>query len=232
MPENIEPRHILSSFDKALVQLRGDLTRMAVLAEDSFNRAARALSLRDADLCNSIIAEDDEIDELEKKVDAEGIHILTKFGPLAHDFRRVFATMKASTDLERISDKAVSIARRSKRLMATTELAETRMLEPLFAEASAMLADAVRAFVLEDEALGKGLKGRDKMLDLKHHDFIERITRRMEEDPANAQSYLSLVLIARFIERVGDHAVNIGEDCIYSSSAKDVRHEHSSTAGV
>ncbi len=220
-----EPKHILSHFDRALTQLRADLFRMASLTELSFNNAARALATRDENLCNRVIAEDEEVDQLEKKLDADGIAILTRYAPLAHDFRRVFSTMKAATDLERICDQAVSIARRAKRLLQTVELSETRMLEPVFGMASALLGDCIRAFTEEDTNLAVGLKARDKQLDKVQHEFIERITRRMEEDPANAQSYLDLVLIARWIERVGDHAVNIGEDCVYSFSAKDVRHE-------
>lgn len=220
-----EPRHILSNFDRSLGQLRDALSRMALLAEDSFNSASRALAHRDEDLCNRIIAEDEESDLLEKKVDAEGILILTRYTPLAHDFRRVFSAMKAATDFERISDKAVSIARRTKRLIHSLELQETRMLEPVFDAASSLLHDAVRAFFDENHELAIGLKARDKKLDELHHNFVERITRRMEEDAPNAQSYLDLVLIARYIERVGDHAVNIGEDSVYSSSAVDIRHE-------
>jgi phosphate transport system protein len=219
-----EPKHILSLFDRALKQLRADLFRMASLTELSFNNAARALAARDENLANRVIAEDEEVDELEKKIDADGIGILTRYAPLAHDFRRVFSTMKAATDLERITDQAVSIARRSKRLLQTLELPETRMLEPIFSAASAQLGDCIRSFTDEDTALAEGLKNRDRELDQMQHDFIDRITRRMEQDPANAQSYLDLVLIARFIERVGDHTVNIGEDSVYSSSARDVRH--------
>ena len=219
-----EPKHILSLFDRALSQLRADLFHMASLTELSFNNAARALATRDENLANRVIAEDEEVDTLEKKIDADGINILTRYAPLAHDFRRVFSTMKAATDLERITDQAVSIARRTKRLLQTVELPETRMLEPVFAAASGLLTDCIRSFTEENTELALSLKPRDKELDKLQHDFIDRITRRMEEDPVNAQSYLDLVLVARFIERVGDHAVNIGEDSVYSSSAKDVRH--------
>ncbi len=220
-----EPKHILSNFDRALSQLRADLFRMAALSEASFANVARALALRDENLCNRIIAEDEEVDQLEKKIDADGINILTRYAPLAHDFRRVFSSMKVATDLERITDQAVNIARRTKRLLQTVELPETRMLEPIFGMAHTLLSDAIRAFTEEEADLAMGLKARDKELDKVQHEFIDRITRRMEEDPAGAQNYLDLVLIARFIERVGDHAVNVGEDSIYSFSAKDVRHE-------
>lgn len=225
MPDSAEPRHILSRFDQALKDLRADLLRMASLSEQNFSSAARALSTRDENLCNRVIAEDEEVDMLEKKIDAEGIGIITRFQPVAHDFRRVFSTMKAATDLERVSDQAVSIARRAKRLIHSLELPETRMLEPMFLAASGLLRDSIQAFAEENQELGSSLKPRDRMLDKMQHEFIDRITRRMEEDAVNAQSYLDLVLIARVIERVGDHAVNIGEDSVYAVSARDIRHQ-------
>jgi phosphate transport system protein len=225
MPEPIPQRHILTRFDNALNELRSDLLRMASMAEQSFSSAARALAGRDENLCNRVIAEDEEVDNLEKKIDLDGIAIITRFQPVAHDFRRVFSTMKAATDLERVADQAVNIARRSKRLLTTTELPETRTLEPMFTAASGILHDSIEALADENHELGSSLKTRDRLLDKMQHEFIERITRRMEEDPVNAQSYLDLVLIARVIERVGDHAVNIGEDSVFSSSARDIRHE-------
>ncbi len=225
MPDSTEPRHILTRFDQALNDLRASLLRMASLSEQNFNMAARALATRDENLCNRVIAEDEEVDTLEKTIDAEGIAIITRFQPVAHDFRRVFSTMKAATDLERVADQAVSIARRTKRLIQNLELPETRMLEPMFASASTLLHDSIRALAEEDQELGSSLKPRDKMLDKMQHEFIERITRRMEEDATNAQGYLDLVLIARVIERVGDHAVNIGEDSVFAGSARDIRHQ-------
>jgi phosphate transport system protein len=225
MPDSTEPRHILTRFDQALNELRASLLRMASLAEQNFSMSARALATRDENLCNRVIAEDEEVDTLEKTIDAEGISIITRFQPVAHDFRRVFSTMKAATDLERVADQAVSIARRTKRLIQNLELPETRMLEPMFASASSLLRDSIRALAEEDQELGSSLKPRDKMLDKMQHEFIDRITRRMEEDATNAQGYLDLVLIARVIERVGDHAVNIGEDSVYAGSARDIRHQ-------
>ena len=227
MSDPTSPRHILSRFDSNLNDLRSDLLRMASLAEQSFSSASRALASRDENLCNWVIAEDEEVDRLEKKIDSDGISIITRFQPVAHDFRRVFSTMKAATDLERVADQAVSIARRTKRLLQAAELPETRTLEPMFAAASSLLHDSIQALADENQDLGSSLKPRDKLLDKMQHEFIERITRRMEEDAMNAQSYLDLVLIARVIERVGDHAVNIGEDSVFSSTARDIRHEGS-----
>lgn len=221
-----ESRHILSSFDNALNQLRQDLFHMASVTTQNLNDAARGLLERDVDLCNQVIAEDEQVDVYEKKIDADGIAILTRFTPLAQDLRRVVSAMKASSNLERISDQAVNIARRAKRILQSVELPETRMIEPIHAQATSLLQDAVSAFQDENIELATSLKARDKELDGQQNEFIVRLTRRMEEDTGRLKDYIDLVFIARFLERAGDHAVNIGEDAVYAGSAKDIRHSH------
>ncbi len=220
-----EKSHILSSFDKALENLNDSIRRMAVITQESLSDSARALARRDEALCNRIIADDESVDALEMEIDREGVNILTRFQPLAHDFRRVFATIKVATELERISDQAVNIARRSKRLLQSPELPETRMLEPIHAQSASLLQDSLRAFNEEDIELAMGLKARDRELDRTHKELIERLTRRMEEDASRLPEYLDLVFIARYLERAGDHAVNIGEDAVYARAARDIRHD-------
>jgi len=219
-----ESRHILTSFDISLNQLRQDLFRMASVATQNLNYAMRGLLERDVDLCNQVIAEDEAVDQLEKSIDADGINILTRYTPLAQDLRRVVSTMKASSNLERISDQAVNIARRGKRILQSLELPESRMIEPIHAQAMNLLQDAICAFRDENVELATSLKPRDKVLDQQQNEFIIRLTKRMEEDTSRLKDYIDLVFIARFLERAGDHAVNIGEDAVYAGNAKDIRH--------
>jgi phosphate transport system protein len=217
-------RHILSSFDRALDQLRQNLFHMASVATQNLNNAVRGLLERDPDLCNQVIAEDEEVDELEKQIDAEGISILTRFTPLAHDLRRVVSSMKASSNLERVSDQGVGIARRARRILQSVEMPETRMLEPIHAMAMSLLQDSVRSFGEENVELASTLKPRDRELDHMQKEFIARLTSRMEEDMPHIKDYMDLIFIARFLERAGDHAVNIGEDAVFAGAARDIRH--------
>lgn len=221
-----EPRHILSSFHSALTQLRQSLFKMASISTQGICDSVKGLIQRDADLLNQVIADDEQADQLEKSIDADGIAILTRFTPMAQDLRRVMSTMKASSNLERISDQAVNIARRGRRLMQSKELPETRMLEPIYLLAHQLLQDSIRSFIEENLDLATGLKARDRELDLLQNEFIARVTKRMEEDPTRVKDYIDLVFVARFLERTGDHAVNIGEDAVYASVAKDIRHTH------
>jgi phosphate transport system protein len=106
-------RHILGVFEDAIQSLKDDIRRMADLALGNLASAVRGLLERNEDFCNRAIANDDEVDALEMKIDKEALEIIMKFSPVAGDLRRVISTMKMSTSLERISDHAVSLARRA-----------------------------------------------------------------------------------------------------------------------
>src|SRR5690349_22593898 len=102
-----EAKHILSSFDEALDSLRSQVLFMASLSTRSLENALRGLQERNDDLCLQTIADDEEIDQLEKQIDREGVDLLIRYQPVASDLRRVVAAMKLSPNLERIADEAV-----------------------------------------------------------------------------------------------------------------------------
>src|ERR1700716_4458896 len=112
----IAPKHILATFDEALASLRNNVLMMSSLTERSLDRAIKGLLQRDDDLCANAIADDEEIDQLEKQVDKDGVDLLLRFQPVASDLRRVVSAMKLSSNLERMADQAVSIARRARQL--------------------------------------------------------------------------------------------------------------------
>jgi phosphate transport system protein len=216
--------HILGSFDSAIQTLRNNVLMMASLAERNLANATRGLLERDDELSNIVIAEDEEIDTLEIQVDREGVDLLLRFQPVASDLRQVVTAMKASVNIERIADQAVNIARRARKLSAHPELAAVRGLEPMFALASKMFADAIKAYADHDAGLGRELKPRDRELDEMNRQFAEDCTVHMANEPHLIKSYLNLIFIARFIERIGDHATNFGEDVVFSVAAEEIRH--------
>src|SRR5213080_4494111 len=112
----ISPKHILGSFDEALSSLRNNVLMMSSLTERSLDRAIRGLLERDDNLCANAIADDEEIDQLEKQIDKDGVDILLRYQPVASDLRRVVAAMKLSSNLERMADQATTIARRARKL--------------------------------------------------------------------------------------------------------------------
>jgi phosphate transport system protein len=216
--------HILSNFEEALRDLRNAALMMASLTERNVENARKGLFERDEDWCNTVIADDEEIDTLEVQIDRDGIDFMLRFHPVASDMRNVVTTMKFSVNLERIADQAVNIARRSRKLIARAPVPETAELEPLYTFAASMLKDSVQAYADKDIALARGLKDRDKVLDQMNRDYAEKITALMPLNPDLIPSYMDLIFMARFLERVGDQASNIGEDTIYAISAEEARH--------
>ncbi len=216
--------HILGSFDDALNSLRDDVLMMASLTERNLTQTFESLFGRDTELANQVIADDEEIDTLEKQVDSEGIEILLRFQPVARDLRAIIATMKVSANLERIADQATSIARRVRKLNLEDVLPEVSELEPMAAEAVMMLKDSLRAFTDGDVELALTIKPRDKALDALNSQLSVRFTELMSRNAEQIRGYLELIFIARSVERVGDHATNIAEDAVYAKNANDIRH--------
>jgi phosphate transport system protein len=219
------PKHILGTFDEALSSLRNNVLMMAGLAERTLDRAVKGLLQRDDNLCTTAIADDEEIDQLEKQIDKEGVDVLLRFQPVASDLRRVVAAMKLSPNIERIADQATNIARRARKLNKHPALPEVEIITPIQAHAKAMFKDSIDAFVREDVNLGRAVVARDKELDYMNKMANRRLTERMAQDPKQLRGYLNLIFISRCLERVGDHATNIAEDAVYAAAAEDIRHQ-------
>jgi len=221
----IAQSHILGTFDEALSSLRNNVLMMSSLTERSLYRAISGLLQRDDKLCVTAIADDEEIDQLEKQVDKDGVDLLLRFQPVASDLRRVVSAMKLSTNLERMADQAVNIARKARKLNRHPALPETDFIEPMFVHAMSMFKDSVEAYIREDVELAMALKPRDRTLDEMNAVASRRLIERMAQDPEQLRGYLNLMFIARHLERVGDHATNIAEDAVYAAAAEDIRHQ-------
>jgi len=219
------PKHILGTFDEALSSLRNNVLMMAGLAERTLDRAVKGLLQRDDNLCTTAIADDEEIDQLEKQIDKEGVDVLLRFQPVASDLRRVVAAMKLSPNIERIADQATNIARRARKLNRHPPLPEVEIIVPIQAHAMAMFKDSIDAFSREDVDLGRAVVARDKDLDHMNKMANRSLTDRMAQDPKQLRGYLNLIFISRCLERVGDHATNIAEDAVYAAAAEDIRHQ-------
>ena len=219
-----ETRHILGVFEDAIRHLNEDIRSMGRIARANLDHAVRGLLERNVDFCNRAIADDEQVDELEKQIDREGVEIIMKFGPVAKDLRRVISTMKAATAIERISDHAVNLARRAKQISARDTVVETSTVQPVYELAAAMLKDAISSFCEGNLEAALMIQGRDADLDAAYQDFNKRITARMAEDAASIPSYVDLLFCVRSLERIGDQSVNISEDAVYLLTAVDIRH--------
>jgi len=220
-------RHIFTDFDSALEDLRKNVLMMASLTVRNLENARKGLFERDEDWCNTVIADDEEIDTLEIQVDRDGIEIMLRFHPVASDLRQVIAAMKMSVNLERVADQAVGIARRARKLADGVLLPETAESEPLFRHAEWMLLDAIKSYADQDTELARAIKARDRELDALNGNFANKLTELMPQHPGHIEGYLDLIFIARFLERIGDQATNMAEDTVFAVEAEDIRHRPS-----
>ena len=221
----VTPKHILGTFDEALASLRNNVLMMAGLTERSLERAMKGLVNRDDNICITAIVDDEEIDQLEKQIDKDGVDILLRFQPVASDLRRVVAAMKLSSNLERMADMATTIARRARKLNQHPPLAEVELIRPMYDHAMSMFKDSVDAFAREDVDLARAVVPRDQKLDDLNRLASHKLVDRMAQDPDQLRGYLNLIFVGRCLERVGDHATNIAEDAVYAAAAEDIRHQ-------
>jgi len=224
MPEDEEIPHTLSSFEDGLKRLKESVLVMASIAGLNLRNAIEGLVDRDEDRCNRAISDDAEVNSYDRKIDEDGLEILFRFNPVATDLRNVASAMKISTNLERISDEAEHIARRAKKLLKRPQISEIRLIEPVAERALGLLEEAVRSFAEGNVDLALSLHDRDRELDEQQGKTVKILTGRMEDDVENLRSYLHLIFICRCLERIGDHAVNIGEDVVYIHRGADIRH--------
>ncbi|MFT5469241.1 MAG: phosphate transport system protein [Verrucomicrobiales bacterium] len=216
--------HLLSAFAESLNELRSAVLSMASVAQHNLEHAIKGLLTRDTAMCNESIAEDDDVDASEKSIDAQGHDLILRFSPVAHNLRQVLSAMKIASNLERASDQAVNIARRARKILKGPELPETREIEPIAEMALSELRDSVKSFAEGDVNLAIAIGDRDAKLDSAHKKLTKRLIASMEQKPDAIKPLLNLIFIVRCLERIGDHAVNIGEDTVFMESATDIRH--------
>src|SRR5438876_7278465 len=177
-----ESKHTLGTFEHALENLRNNVMMMASQTERSLNRALKGLMDRDDKLAALAIADDEEIDQLEKQIDKDGIELRLRFQPVASDLRRVVSAMKLSSNLERMADQATTIARRARKLNRHPHLDEVELMRPMYEHAMAMFKDSVDAFVREDVDLGRAVVLRDEKLDELNRVASDKLVERMAHD--------------------------------------------------
>ena len=212
-------------FDDELRDLKQDILKMGVFAQDAIRNSIESLKNRDRELAKSIIENDTKIDKLELVIDEKCVDLIARHQPLAKDLRFITVGMKLNSELERIADIAVDIAQR------VLEIVDKPLLKPLVdipkltVIAQSMVKMAVDSFVKGDVELAKEAILSDGEADkLRNVITKELIEDYMAKDASTAPRAVQLLLIARFLERVCDHATNIAEDVIYMVQAEVVRH--------
>lgn len=212
-------------FDEELRDLQKDILRMGGLTEEAIYKSVEALKARDKAIAQGVIVSDKQIDELELVVDEKCIDLIARHQPMAMDLRFITTGLKINAELERIADLAVDIAQR------VLELADKPLLKPLIdipklaVLAQRMVKTAIESFVNHDVKLAKEVVLSDPEADnLRNLVQGELVNDYMMKDGTTSSRAVPLLLIARHLERICDHATNIAEDVIYMVEAKVVKH--------
>src|SRR5258708_1640628 len=182
-----------------------------------------ALIERDDELARNVMADDVIVDQLELEIDELAIQLLSK-APLATDLRLITVAMKISHDLERVSDEATTIARRSLELSLEPQLKPYVDIPRMASMALDMLKEALDSFVNRNPDKARAIIPRDKEVDLLNKQLHRELSSYMVERPSTITRCLNLMVISKSLERVADHATNVAEEVVYLYEARDIRH--------
>jgi phosphate transport system protein len=223
-------KHSLPGFEKSLEDLRTDILLMASLVRRSLTNAKRGFVERDDDYCSAVIADDEEVDLLEKQVDRGGTSILIRFQPLASDFRTVLASIKLSSHLENISDQAGIIARRTRSLIHENALEEEEGMASLFAQIDQSFSEALEAFPVFNSERAEKLRQQMEPFAQSARDLLETFSDAVGKNPERSAFYVNLIIMARSLEQIAYLISSITEDIIYVAEAEDIRHSNNRLA--
>lgn len=210
-------------FDQELSAFKNTLLTMASHAESAVRRAVEALVQRDSELAQRVRADDEVIDRFEVEVDEMAIGLLAK-APLASDLRLIAVTMKISQNLERVGDEACKIAGRARDLAQEPPLKLMVPIPQLADQALHMLKASLDSFVNQDPAAARALIPQDKRVDALNKEIHHQLADHMISSPETITRCLALMVAAKSLERIADHAKNVAEEVVYLCEAEDIRH--------
>ncbi|HWV98282.1 MAG TPA: phosphate signaling complex protein PhoU [Candidatus Acidoferrum sp.] len=210
-------------FDQDLAELKDLLLTMASHAEAAMRQAVEALMRRDYDLALRVRADDAVIDRFEVEVDEMAIRLLSQ-APLASDLRLIAVTMKISQNLERVGDEATKIANRARDLSQEPPLKLPVAIPQMADMVLPMLKSSLDAFVNKDPVAARALIPQDKQVDSLNKEIHQQLAEQMIRDPETVTRCLHLMVAAKSLERIADHAKNVAEEVVYLCEAEDIRH--------
>lgn len=212
-----------NSFEHELEALHMEMIRMGGLVEESIDKTIYALKKQDVELAKKIFDDDDIIDDLEKKIEKRCLNLIARQQPLAKDLRTISAALKIITDMERIGDHSADIAE------ITIRMAHQKYIKPLIdipkmaALAKDMVNKSIDAYVRQDTELAEKVCKSDSEVDALFNKIILELVNIIKDDSKSAEQAIDLMFIAKYLERMADHATNIGEWVVYNVTGE---HEH------
>ena len=212
------------SLDVELESLQHSVLEMFVRAESMVRLAIRSVQQRDSQLGRSVVKADRELDQLELAIDKRCMELLAEHHPRGRRLRALVTVLKMVTDLERIGDLAVNIAERGLDLSARSGLEPPSQLTEMGELVAEMVRLSAEAYAAEDNTVLKELKKKDKLVDVLNREVFENGLVAMENYSDQVDRALSLTSITKYLERIGDHTVNLGQLLVFMVQGKDLRH--------
>ena len=202
---------VRNKYETELNNVFNKLYSMCRTVEIAIEKSINALTLRDGTLAAEVIKEDKAIDDLEHEIERDCLKILLMEHPVASDFREVSATLKMITDLERIADQAADISEITFQFGDEKYIQETYRIKDMAKFAAAMVKDSVLSLINRDLELARSLDKRDDKVDNLFKEIKNDLVALIQKDGKNADQAILFMMIAKYLERIADHAVNIGE---------------------
>lgn len=218
--------HIYKQYDSDLEAIRAKVLEMGTLVEEQTSNAIQSLLDTDVKLAEKVIKKDEQINDLEVLIDEEASLLIAKRSPAAGDLRNIMMMLKIITDLERMGDEAAKIARSTTRIFEDNRMSKSKFneIKGMAKAVQEMIKTALNSFARLDLTDTIDILEKDKQVDDDYRSTMRELLTFMLEDPRTISMSLESMFIAKSLERIGDHAVNISQSVIYTVKGKDVRH--------
>ncbi len=210
--------------DSQLEDLKKLMLEMGGQVEKALHTATEGLLKKENKLLQEVHKFEMHINDLQIKIDNACLHVLAKQGPVAKDLRLILSIIKINTDLERMGDQCVNIAHLGRELLERGFTCSMQDIELMSSSVSKMVKGSLDSFVKMDLVAAQKILEMDDQVDMLKNKVYKDSTELMKVQPQNIQTLMDFILIARNLERLGDHATNIAEDVIFAFSGRDVRH--------
>jgi phosphate transport system protein len=214
------PRHI----DEELKELKEQLSGTGAVCEKMIKASVKALLERDLSHTAEIMAWEDQVNRAHVDIDDRCMKLLAAQAPLASDLRTIIAGLKINNDLERIGDQACNISQNTMDLLKAPKQKLPEGLPRMAELAGAMVREALDSFVQQNLKLADEVMAKEVKVDALKDEIFDEQLKEMSANPATVRRGLDMILIARNLEKIGDHATNIAEDVIFMVKGKDIRH--------
>jgi phosphate transport system protein len=211
-------------FDEQLGALKALLVKMSALAEVTIADALRVLVQRDAAAAAAVARHEEQVNALQIEVDEMCFTLIATHQPVAGDLRFLLGAVKTNSDLERLADQAVNISEKAESLLRYPPVKPFVIIPEMAAIAGGMAKDSLYAYVNRDVTLARRVLLRDDDLDERKRRVTAELVEHIRHFPDTATACIELILVARNLERIGDHATNICENAIFVVQGKDIRH--------